>query len=129
MATIEPPAPYRTVTPRVFVDDVEAAVGFLQTVFDATGNLQPGRPTDVQVGDSVIMVSSTAEREAFPSFLYIYVENADVCYQLAIEAGATSIEAPLNTPYGDRRAMFSDAFGNIYQVAHRLHTDAAAAAP
>lgn len=123
MASAEPPAPYRTVTPRVFVDDVERAVAFRRTVFDAAADIQSGQPTNVGIGDSVVMVSSTAEREAFPAFLYIYVENADVAYQRAMAAGAASIEAPLDTPYGDRRAMFSDAFDNIYQVAHRLHVD------
>jgi PhnB protein len=33
--------------------------------------------------------------------------------------GAVSIEAPVDTPYGDRRAMVHDASGNILQIAHR----------
>lgn len=113
-------APYRTVTPRVFVDDVESAVAFLRTVFDATADIQRDRPTNVHIGDSIIIVGSTAERVAFPGFLYVYVDNADVTYQRALDSGATSMEAPLDTPYGDRRAMFRDAFGSIYQVAHRV---------
>jgi hypothetical protein len=28
------------------------------------------------------------------------------------------IVAPLDTPYGDRRAMVRDPFGNVFQVAH-----------
>jgi PhnB protein len=119
-ATRQAPAPYRTVTPRVFVDDVEKAVAFLRRVFDATADIEPGRPTDVHIGDSIVLVGSAVEREAFPAFLYIYVDSADVTYRRAMDAGATSIETPLDTPYGDRRAMFSDAFGNVYQVAHRL---------
>ena len=63
----QPPARYRTVTPRVFVDDVEKAVSFLRTVFDATANIEPGRPTDVQIGDSIVLVGSIVEREAFPA--------------------------------------------------------------
>jgi PhnB protein len=118
----EPPAPYRTVTPRVFVDDVEEAVAFLRAVFDATADIEPGRPTDVHIGDSIVLVGSAVERERFPAFLYVYVDNADSTYRRAIEAGAANIEEPLDTPYGDRRAMFSDPFGNVYQVAHRLQT-------
>jgi PhnB protein len=30
-----------------------------------------------------------------------------------------TIEAPLDTPYGDRRAMVRDPFGNVFQIAHR----------
>ncbi len=108
----------------MFVDDVQEAVAFLRRVFDATAEIESGRPTDVTIGDSIVIVSSAAEREAFPAFLYLYVDEADSTYRRAIKAGATSIEAPLDTPYGDRRAMFSDTFGNVYQVAHRLHTHA-----
>ncbi|SUA46274.1 Uncharacterised protein [Nocardia africana] len=33
--------------------------------------------------------------------------------------GAVAVEAPLDTPYGDRRAMVRDPFGNVYQIASR----------
>jgi uncharacterized glyoxalase superfamily protein PhnB len=107
----------------MFVSDVEAAVEFLRDVFGAAAQLESGRPTDVHIGDSVVLVSSAAEREPFPSFLYIYVEDADSTYRRAMRAGARSIEGPIDTPYGDRRAMFQDSFGNIYQVAHPLRDD------
>jgi PhnB protein len=99
---------------------VDKAVAFLRAVFDATGNLEPGRPTDVQLGDSIILVASAPERAAFPAFLYVYVDDADATHRRGIEAGAQSMEEPFDTPYGDRRAMFRDQFGNVYQVAHRL---------
>jgi PhnB protein len=66
------------------------------------------------------MISSTAERQRFPAFLYVYVDDADEAFQRAIAAGATLLEEPLDTPYGDRRAMVRDGFGNIYQIAHPL---------
>jgi hypothetical protein len=61
-----PPPPYSTVTPRMFVDDVNKAVAFLGVVFGAEAKVEPGRPTDVHIGDSIVLVSSTAERGAFP---------------------------------------------------------------
>ncbi len=103
----------------MFVDDVDKAVAFLRDVFGAEATVQSGRPTDVHIGDSVVIVSSTSEREGFPAFLYIYVDNADATYQRAMMAEAESLEEPVDTPYGDRRAMFRDGFGNIYQAAHR----------
>jgi PhnB protein len=115
-----PPPPYRTVTPRMFVSDVDRAVAFLQAVFEATANIEPGRPTDVHIGDSVVIVGLAGERKSVPAFLYIYVDDADATHRRAIGAGATSLEEPMDTPYGDRRGMFRDPFGNIYQVAHRL---------
>jgi predicted enzyme related to lactoylglutathione lyase len=109
---------YRSVTPRVVVDDVAAQVRFLQDVFAATGDLEPGRPAEMRIGDSVIMISSTAERAAFPAFLYVYVDDADEAFRRAVQAGAETLEEPLDTPYGDRRAMVRDPFGNVLQIAH-----------
>jgi PhnB protein len=71
-------------------------------------------------GRSIVMVNSTAERDAFPAFLYVYVDDVDATYQRAMKPGATSTEEPTDTPYGHRRAMFSDAFGHVYQAARPL---------
>jgi len=101
------------------VSDAAAAVEFLRTVFGAVGEVHADRPAEVHIGDSPVMVTSAGERELFPSFLYVYVEDADSAYQLAVAAGATSMEPPLDTPYGDRRAMVRDPFGNVFQIAHR----------
>jgi uncharacterized glyoxalase superfamily protein PhnB len=103
------------------VSDAAAAVEFLRAVFDAVGQVQAGRPTEMRIGDSVVMVTSAVERDLFPAFLYVYVDDADRVYGRALTAGATSLEAPLNTPYGDRRAMVRDPFGNVFQIAHRTN--------
>jgi PhnB protein len=113
------PNGYHTVTPRLVVTDVEAQVEFLRLVFDATGEIHAGRPVEVRIGDSVVMVSPAGERADFPSFLYVYVDEADSTYGRALAMGAVSLEEPLDTPYGDRRAMVRDPFGNVYQIAHR----------
>jgi PhnB protein len=104
------------------VADVAGAVGFLRAVFGATGELQPGRPAEMRMGDSLVLVSEAGERDRFPSFLYIYVADADLSYQRALAAGAVVVEEPLDTPYGDRRAMVRDGWGNIFQIAHRRTT-------
>jgi uncharacterized glyoxalase superfamily protein PhnB len=101
------------------VSDAATAVDFLRAVFDAVGQVRAGRPTEMRIGDSVVMVTSAVEREQFPAFLYVYVDDADLVYDRALTAGAMSLEAPLNTPYGDRRAMVRDRFGNVFQIAHR----------
>jgi uncharacterized glyoxalase superfamily protein PhnB len=101
------------------VSDAASEVDFLRVVFDAQGEVHAGRPAEILIGDSLVLVSSSAERELFPAFLYVYVDNADETYRRALAAGATSVEAPLDTPYGDRRAMVRDPFGNVFQIAHR----------
>jgi uncharacterized glyoxalase superfamily protein PhnB len=100
------------------VDDVEGQVEFFRVVFGAAVDVGPGRPAEVHIGDSVIMISSTAERAPFPAFLYVYVDDADGVFARAVEAGATVLEHPVDTPYGDRRAMVQDPFGNVVQIAH-----------
>jgi PhnB protein len=114
-----PPAGYHSVTPRMVVADVAYEVDFLQTVFDATGEIEPGKPAELRIGDSVVMISAAGERDEFPAFLYVYVADADLTYRRAIAAGAVTVEAPIDTPYGDRRAMVHDSGGNVFQIAHR----------
>ena len=115
-----PRAGYGSVTPRIVVSDVAGQVEFLRAVFGASGAVDPGRPAELRIGDSLIMVSPATERDGFPAFLYVYVDDANEAYQRALTAGATTLEAPLDTPYGDRRAMVRDPFGNIFQIAHPL---------
>jgi uncharacterized glyoxalase superfamily protein PhnB len=105
--------------PRIFVDEPAALVEFLRAVFDATGELSAVGPAEITIGDSMLLVSSTAEREAHSAVLYVYVDDADERWRRAVAAGAITMEEPLDTPYGDRRAMVRDPFGNIFQIAHR----------
>jgi PhnB protein len=109
---------FHSVTPRVVVDGVAAQVDSLRTVFGVTGSVEPVRPAEIQIGNSHVMVSPADKRDPFQAFLYIYVDDADATYRRALDAGALSIEEPLDTPYGDRRAMVRDPFGNIFQIAH-----------
>jgi PhnB protein len=120
MALKGPRQGYHSITPRIVVDDVAAQVRFLRTVFGATGSVEPGRPAEMLIGDSLVMVSPSVEREAFPAFLYVYVDDADAAYRRALEAGSRSVEEPVETPYGDRRAMVRDPFGNVFQIAHQV---------
>ena len=67
-----------------------------------------------------LMVGSTVEREPMPAFLYVYVEDTDAAFSLALKYGAKPIEQPQETPYGDRRGMIRDRWGNTWQIAtHR----------
>lgn len=113
------PEGWRTVTPRIFTDDVRGLVAFMRAVFGATGRQLANRPAEMRIGDSIVMVSDDDVRDATPSCLYVYVEDADKTYRKAVSAGAKSLEKPLDTPYGDRRAVVKDAWGNTWQIATR----------
>jgi len=113
------PAGYHSLTSRIVVADLDGQVEFLRRTFDAAGDVVAGRPVELRIGDSLVMLSEAGERDLFPAFLYVYVDDADAVHQRAVAAGASTIEPPLDTPYGDRRAMVQDPFGNVYQIAHR----------
>jgi PhnB protein len=108
------------VTPRLFVDQPAECVAFLKHVFGARGNVEPDRPTVLTIGDSKIMVSAAGVREAHSACLYVYVSDVDAAYRRAVAAGASTIEEPAELPYGDRRAMVRDPWGNDWQIATHL---------
>jgi PhnB protein len=64
----------------------------------------------MRIGDSNVMISEVGPRPVTPAFPYVYVDDADATYRQAVEAGARSLEQPLDTPYGDR-------WGNVWQIA------------
>ncbi|HZM61349.1 MAG TPA: VOC family protein [Vicinamibacterales bacterium] len=105
------------VIPRIFTDDVRALIAFITRVFRAEGSYQREFPTQLRIGDAVIMISDTSFRKPMGAFLYVYVEDTDATYRRAVRAGARSVEPPADMPYGDRRCMFDDNWGNTWQVA------------
>jgi PhnB protein len=111
------PAGWHTLTPRLVVDDPRGQLEFLRRVFGARGDYQEGRPTIVRIGDSVLMISPSALRNAATNFLHVYVDDAASVHAIAIAEGAMSIEAPFTTPYGEERCMFKDPWGNLWQAA------------
>jgi PhnB protein len=111
---------YATVSVRLVVPDLEQQVEFLRAVFGADGDVVPGRPVELRIGDSTVMVTEAGVRDAASAVLYVYVDDADAAYERAMAAGALTMEAPIDTPYGDRRCMVGDKTGNIYQIAHVL---------
>jgi PhnB protein len=114
------PEGWHSITPRLITANPEALVAFLRRAFGAVGELNTGRPTELRIGDSNVMVSGTFEgRGPTEAFLYLYVEDADGTYAQAISAGGRSLEVPVDTPYGDRRATVEDPGGNVWQIATR----------
>ena len=120
MAVKGVPEGWHTVTPRLFVADASKLVDFLKRAFGASGNFRSGGPSEIHIGDSIVMVGEAGVRDAMPAFLYLYLEDADGAYRRAVEGGATVIEEPRDMFYGDRRATVRDPFGNIWQIATHM---------
>ncbi|HTK98637.1 MAG TPA: VOC family protein [Pseudomonadales bacterium] len=116
------PEGWHTVTPRIVVSDVEQLIDFLRDTFGAAGEYRASMPSEMKIGDSTIMVSGAGVRDTVTAFLYVYVDDADATYQRALEAGAQSLEEPMDLPYGDRRGMVRDPWNNIWQIATRKET-------
>jgi PhnB protein len=114
------PQGWPTVTPRIVVRGAEQLVAFLKRVFGATGDYRADLPSVIRIGDSIVMVNEAGIRDPMPAFLYVYVDDADETYRQALQAGASSLEAPADTPYGDRRGMVKDEWGNTWQIATYL---------
>ena len=72
----------------------------------------------VRIGDSVLeMGEAHGPYQPMPTMFYLYVPNVDELYQRAINAGAASMSAPTDQPYGDRSAGVKDQFGNQWYIA------------
>jgi PhnB protein len=117
MAVKTVPDGWHTVTPRLFVANAAGLVDFLKRAFGASGSFRSDGPSEIRIGDSIVMVGEAGERDAMPAFLYLYLDDADDAYRRAMEGGATVIEEPRDMFYGDRRATVRDPFGNIWQIA------------
>ena len=117
MAVKAVPEGWHTITPRLFAADAAKLVDFLKHAFEASGEFRNDSPSEIHIGDSIVMVGEAGVRDAMPTFLYIYLDDADGAYHRAVEGGATVIEEPQDMFYGDRRATVRDPFGNIWQIA------------
>lgn len=116
------PKGWPTVIARIVVPEAAELVDFVKSVFQATGDYHPDRPAVVNIGGSLLMISDAGIRERATAFLYVYVTNTDEIYKRALEAGARSLEEPRDLPYGDRRGMVEDRWGNTWQIATYLAT-------
>jgi len=115
------PEGWHSITPRLVVEDAAKLVEFLKQAFGATGEYRSDMPSVMKVGDSLVMVGSVGPRKETTGFLYLYVDDVDATYRLALDAGAVSLEEPEDMPYGDRRGMVEDPCGNIWQIAtHKI---------
>ena len=115
------PAGRSTVTARIFHRDVEGLVVFLKDVFGAEGEYQADRPSEVRIGDSILMISDGGGiRPAFPACLYVYVPDVDAVFARSVARGVRVIDAPAAMPWGDRRATVEDGWGNLWQIATQL---------
>ncbi len=72
----------------------------------------------VKIGTSILeMGDAHGPHQPMPTMFYVYVDDVDSWYARALEAGAKSMYAPADQPYGDRNAGVEDPFGNQWYLA------------
>lgn len=72
----------------------------------------------VKIGNAAMeMGEAHGPYQPMPTMFYLYVEDCDALYHRAMNAGATSISAPQDHPYGDRSGGVIDPFGNKWYIA------------
>jgi len=76
------------------------------------------RHATVKIGDSILeMGEAHGPWQPMPCAIHMYVPDADETYRRAVEAGATSISAPVDQPYGERSGGVIDPQGNYWYIA------------
>lgn len=115
---------FGSVTPYLMVHDAPGLIDFLARVFDAEElrrDLYPdGRimNCELRIGSSIIELSEANETwPPTPAALHVYVPDTDAAYTKALAAGAVSLYAPADMPYGERSAGVRDAAGNQWFLA------------
>jgi uncharacterized glyoxalase superfamily protein PhnB len=121
------PADYTTVSPYLIVDGASRTIEFLAAVFDAVelrrfpdsdGKLMHA---EVRIDDSVVMLAdATADWPPVPSYVHVYVPDVDATYKRALDAGATSVQEPVQKGDEDRRGGVRDAGGTTWWIATRV---------
>jgi PhnB protein len=117
----------QSVTVYLAVRPAVELVEFVKRAFGAeelmrTSGSGGGLHTEVQIGDTKVMIGGGAAWDGTPTptALHLYVPNADQVYERALQAGAASLHAPVDQPYGDREASVRDLAGNHWYIAtHR----------
>ena len=102
------------------IDFLKRAFG-AEEVFRAQDPAGTVRHAKIRIGDSIIaMGDAHGPYQPMPPALHLYVPDTDAAYKRALEAGAISIDEPVDQGYGDRYAGVKDPFGNVWYLATHL---------
>ena len=116
-----------TVQPYLHLRDSEKMIPFLENAFGGVVQGHVPRSPEghvlhatIQIGDNTLEVDEAhGEFQPMPCHLHLHVDDADAMHARALRAGATSIDAPSDKPYG-RSGGVKDAFGNSWYVTSPL---------
>ncbi len=116
-----------SVQPYLHLVGAEKMIPFLEQGFGGvvTGHVPKSEDgkvlhATVQIGDTTLELDEAhGEFQPMPCHLHLHVADSDAMYARAIRAGATSIDAPSDKPYG-RSGGVKDTFGNSWYITSEL---------
>ena len=120
---------FHSVTPYLMASNLDALLEFIQNTFGGVIFSKISRSdgttmhVEMQIGDSMIMLGeSNKDFDAYTSALYLYVEDCDATYDLALTHGGQSV-MPVTTMdhAGERYGGVLDPAGNVWWIATHLH--------
>ena len=127
------PDGYHSITPMLIVKDGLKAIEYYKKVFGAIDKgtmMMPDNKSvahaELLIGDSKIMLSdefpemkslSPTTIGGSPVSLYLYVEDVDKTFNLAVTEGGKSLFPVQDRFYGDRHGSIQDPFGHIWSIA------------
>lgn len=129
-------ARYReAVVSHIMVDGADEALDFYAKAFGAEELFRTSWPNgkvshaEITIQDSVIMVGDAKMGFAAPEvdrpggsgvLLHVWVDDVDAFYTRAVEAGAESLQSPIDLFHGDREVILKDPFGHIWIVLQQI---------
>ena len=126
------PEGYHTATPYLIVKDAARAIEFYKKAFGATELMRMSGPggkighAEIKIGDSPIMLADEVPGMGFrspeslggsPISILLYVEDVDVVFSEALDAGAKVQRPVADQFYGDRTGGVTDPFGHVWYIA------------
>lgn len=124
---------YNKVNPFVIIKGgATKFIDFVEKVFDAEENKQVRTPdidgtlihAEVQIGDSMILLADSKEDWPFtPSFLQVYVDNAQETLNKAEKEGAQVITNVCVFYNGLKLARLKDRWGNIWWLYEKMNQE------
>ena len=117
------PKGYHTVTASLTQTSAAQTIDFCKKAFGAKLRMKLDAPNgaiahaEVEIGDSVVMLTDAVREPAQPGSLFLYVADVDKTFARAVKAGATPEMPPQDMFWGDRFGRLRDPQGNAWAVA------------
>lgn len=116
------PEGYNRVMPYLIVENASAFIEFTQKVFGAVEKFKTMRDeqvimhAEISIGESAIMLADVTEQfKQQNAGLFIYVEDCDATYEIALQNGGATVMEPADQNYG-RSCGVLDPFGNTWWI-------------